>query len=224
MKQDKLSLSSVLENFNKTLEKSAAESKETKEQTAEKIQDNTNDDAAEKVEKKEKKKPVEGDDAVREEEKTEKKKPVDSDDAVEVAEKKEKTATADSLKAIAKTASENSEKAMTKEAEEFGRLFAHTVMDEMEKVARENEEYDSLVKQAYELMSDQIFMDKLAHVYEEAYGVGTEYLIRSEAYTKTAGLIEKTAKNADAVNVSESAEAIIKEAYEMTQRHLDQRA
>jgi len=224
-RKNKLSLSKVLEEFNKTLEKSAeSESKVSKEEASADIQDDTNDDAVEKVEKVEKKKPVDSEDAVEEKEKTEKKKPVDSEDAVEKAEKgDEKTATADTLKEIAKTAAEKSEASMVKEAEEFGRLFAHTVMGEMEKIARENEEYGLLEKQAYDLMNEQLFMDKLAQVYDEAYGLGSEYLIQKEAYDKTASYVEKTAEKGDVAAMSEMAESIIKEAYELTQQLLDQK-
>lgn len=131
------------------------------------------------------------------------------------------------LKAIAKTASENSEIAMHKEAEEFGRIFAHSFMEEMEKKAQDQEEYSNILKQAYEVMDGELMTEKLASVFNEAYELGSFRLMSEQSYEKTAEVLNSLEKNAEAVETAvendtvEQAKDMVKQAYQITQEFID---
>lgn len=222
--KSKLTLSSVLESFEKSLTKEAGEeTKETEETPAKKVDSETPADAVTDAEKTEKKK-NDGDTDDAAAEATPDNEAGDTDDA---AAQKEKNAGQDvvtGLKAIAKTASENSEKAMEKEAQEFGRLFAHAVIEEMEKNAQEQDEMAKVAARAYEVMENELFQVKLAQVFEEAYTLAGMKCISSEAYEKTASALKTTAGSQEAISAAhemEQLKGVVKQAYDLTQEYLD---
>ena len=150
----------------------------------------------------------------------------DTDDAAAVVETKVASDgdIVSGLKAMAKTASENSSRLMEKEAQEFGKLFAHSVISEFQKVAEEQEVMSKTAQQAYEVMDSEIFRSKLATVFDEAYTMAGINLVQKEAYTKTASMLAVTEKNAEAINAVSTinyAKDIVKEAYDMTQQFID---
>jgi hypothetical protein len=220
-RREKLTLSSVLASFEESMGKVAAETETTAEVAAPKVDTSKPSDVVSDTEKVTKKAPGDTDDAAAEaEDKETVSPPVTKDEAA----KKEAADAVEGLKAIAKTASENSTASMQKEAQEFGKLFAHAVMDEMEKAADTQELFSKTAQQAYNVMDSELFQVKLAQVFEEAYNLTSFDLINAEAYEKTASHIKKVAAESDVETDIEPMKDLIKNAYEITQQLIDNNA
>lgn len=134
------------------------------------------------------------------------------------------------LKAIAKTASENHSNAMVKEAQEFGKVFAHSFMNEMNKTAQANEEFEYLTKQAYEVTETALLQGTMEQVFEEAKDATTIKVAEQLSYnatTEALSYLDKTAEANAFANeqreqdvLVEDLKGVVKQAYDLTEQVL----
>lgn len=116
------------------------------------------------------------------------------------------TSAVSSLKEIAKTASEQNEKNMTKEAEEFGKIFAHSFMQELQT----SSDLEKAASEAYEAMTEKIASEQLTQVYDEAYMQSMAKVAGEFAYKEAEKHLQLS--DQDINNLLE----ITKEAYQVT--------
>jgi hypothetical protein len=126
------------------------------------------------------------------------------------------SADAEVLKGIAKEAMEKEAASMQKEASEFGKLFAHSFIQEVEQ--------DSLVKQAHaaayqntmDTLEEMVLTEKLAQVGDEARINTLLHLTKTSAYNETVDTLEKIAAEKFAGDLPLILAGITQEAYDET--------
>lgn len=135
-----------------------------------------------------------------------------------------------SLKEIAKTASEQNEHDMTKEASEFGRIFAHSFMQELQL----NSDLEKSASEAYQAMQEKVAEQQLTQVYDEAYMQSMAKVAGEAAYAEAARQMNLQPGVEDALNhedqgseetklAEEDVQALtelVKEAYQATSEYL----
>lgn len=126
------------------------------------------------------------------------------------------TADAEALKGIAKEAMDAEAATMQKEAGEFGKLFAHSFIQEVEQ--------DSMVKQAHDIayqntidaLENIVLTEKLAEVAADARITTLVHLVKTAAYNETIDILEKAASAKLAGDLPLVLAGITQEAYDET--------
>lgn len=121
---------------------------------------------------------------------------VTDEGTTKTATQKENKDTADvsALKKIAEDAVAKEGKLMEKEAEEFGTLFAHSFMQELEKTAQVEEVYKGAYQATTQAFENAALQEKLAEVQDEAYYNTISDIAGRQTYLITQQhLVEKTA-------------------------------
>lgn len=126
------------------------------------------------------------------------------------------TADAEALKGIAKEAMDAEAATMQKEAGEFGKLFAHSFIQEVEQ--------DSMVKQAHDIayqntidaLENIVLTEKLAEVATDARITTLVHLAKTAAYNETINTLEKAASAKFAGDLPLVLAGITQEAYDET--------
>jgi len=102
---------------------------------------------------------------------------------------------ADVLKGIAKEASDAERSATTKEASEFGKLFAHSFMEELEMEGTIKQASEGAYAATIQALQEADLNEKLASVFDEANYNTKMALIESSSYTSTCEALEKQASD-----------------------------
>lgn len=126
------------------------------------------------------------------------------------------TVDAEALKGIAKEAMDAEAATMQKEAGEFGKLFAHSFIQEVEQ--------DSMVKQAHDIayqntidtLENIVLTEKLAEVASDARITTLVHLVKTAAYNETIDTLEKAASAKVAGDLPLVLAGITQEAYDET--------
>lgn len=136
-----------------------------------------------------------------------------AEDVVEANE--ERKASVDILKQVAEEAAEMEEDLIQKEASEFGRLFADSVYDELQKKAEEDEFVTKVAEETYSNLM-------LEDVSNEAYQLSELAHIEKQAYDESGGDIPEDVQQALLMNEDVDEDAIAEEAYAEAQAAMEE--
>jgi len=132
------------------------------------------------------------------------------------AEEPKELTDADVLKGIAKEAAEVEKTAQEKEASEFGKLFAHSFMEELEMEGTVKQASEAAYNATMETVQDTDLHVKLASVYDEARELTHMTLIEKSAYDETCNVLTKHAEDQANEHLPNMLLGVTKEAYDNT--------